>query len=61
MEEFDVLSRATEVKLNTLSEEFDAVLARMQKAGKRTAMRAAFQSSPKQLGKAAVRAARKRG
>lgn len=61
IEEFDALSRAGELKLKTLSEEFDAVLARMQKPKARAGMKAAFEASPKQLGKAAIAAARKRG
>jgi prevent-host-death family protein len=61
MDEYNALSRATELKLDTLSGEFDALLARMQTPKARVAMKAAFNSSPKQLGKAAVAAARKRG
>ena len=48
-------------KLDVLSSEFDALLARMQTAKARKAMRAAFSASPEQLGKAAVAAARKQG
>ena len=58
---FNALKHAPEFKLDTLSGEFDALLARMQSAKARTAMKAAFRSSPQQLGKAAVLAARKRG
>jgi len=61
IEEFNSLSRATQTKLNTLSGEFDELLARMQTPKSRSAMRTAFNASPKQLGKAAVAAARKRG
>lgn len=61
IEEFNALSRAGELSLNTLSDEFDAVLARMQKPKARAGMKAAFEASPKQLGKAAIAVARKRG
>jgi antitoxin Phd len=61
MNEFNVLSRANRIKLNTLSGEFDALLARMQTPAARGRMQAAFSSSPKQLGRAAVAVARKRG
>ena len=47
--------------LETLSGEFDALLARMQTPRARAGMTAAFNASPAQLGKAAVAAARKRG
>ena len=61
VDQFEALSRANEVKLDTLSEQFDAVLARMQTSKARAGMKAAFEASPKRLGKAAVSAARKRG
>lgn len=61
MDEYNALSRATELKLDALSGEFDALLARMQTPKARVAMKAAFDASPKQLGRAAVAAARKRG
>lgn len=61
MDEFTALSRSTELQLNTLSAEFDAALARMQTPKARIKMKAAFGASPKQLGKAAVSATRKRG
>jgi antitoxin Phd len=59
VEEFEVLSRAHQTRLDTLSGEFDALLARMQTPAARAGMKAAFRASPKQLGRAA--AARKRG
>jgi len=59
--EFNALSRANRVKLDTLSGEFDELLARMQTPASRVGMKAAFDASPKQLGKAAVAAARRRG
>ena len=56
------LNSNTEIrKLDTLSGKFDALLVRMQTPAARVAMKSAFNASPKQLGKAAVAAARKRG
>ena len=49
------------VRSSTLSGEFDALLARMQTPAALAGMKAAFDASPKQLGKAAVAVARKRG
>lgn len=60
MEEYGALSGATRSRLDTLNGEFDALLARMQTAKARAGRKAAFDASPKQLGKAAVNAARKR-
>jgi antitoxin Phd len=60
VDDFNRLSRTAETVLDTLSVEFDALLARMQTPKSRSAMKAAFAASPKQLGKAAVDAARKR-
>ena len=53
--------RAGEPNLDKLSKEFDQLLARMQTTSARSAMKAAFDATPRQLGKAAVAAARKRG
>jgi prevent-host-death family protein len=61
VDEFNALSRAHRVELDTLSGEFDALLARMQRPAARAGMKTAFDASPKQLGQAAVAAARKRG
>ena len=61
LDQFNALKNAPEFKLDTLSGEFNALLARMQSSRARTAMKAAFSSSPQQLGKAAVLAARKHG
>ncbi|MGP8242888.1 MAG: type II toxin-antitoxin system Phd/YefM family antitoxin [Bryobacteraceae bacterium] len=61
VDEFEDLSGAGRLELDTLSGEFDALLASMQKPSSRAGMRAAFDASPKQLGRAAVAAARKRG
>jgi hypothetical protein len=61
VDQFNALKHAPEFKLDMLSGEFDAFLTRMQTSKARTAMKAAFSSSPRQLGKAAVLAARKHG
>jgi antitoxin Phd len=61
VENFNALSGAAETKLDTLSHEFDALLARMQTAEARRGMKAAFAASGTRLGKAAVAAARSRG
>ena len=61
IEEFNALSTAPEARINALSGEFDALLARMQQPTSRHAMQAAFRASPEQLGRAAVEAVRKRG
>lgn len=61
LDRFDALSRAGEVRLDTLSVQFDALIARMQTPGARAGMKTAFDASPKQLGKAAVAVARTRG
>jgi len=59
--EFNALANANRIKLDTRSGEFDALLARMQTPAARAGMKAAFDASPKEMGKAAVAAARKRG
>jgi len=61
MDQYEALQDAPRLKLNTLSDEFDALLNRMQTPAQRRAMSSAFASSPKRLGKAAVDSARKRG
>jgi antitoxin Phd len=61
MEEYGALARATATRLDTLNDEFDALLARMQTPKARAGMKAAFDASPKRLGRAAVAVARKRG
>ncbi len=60
IEDYNTLSRGDEVKLDTLSGEFDALLARMQTTESHSAMKAAFKASPARLGKAGLAAARKR-
>lgn len=61
VENFNALSGAAQTKLDTLSQEFDALLARMQTSKARRGMKAAFAASGKRLGKAAAAAARSRG
>ncbi len=54
-------SGGPDAKLDTLDRESDALLARMQTAKVRRAMKTAFQTSGNKLGKAAVAALRTRG
>jgi len=61
IDQFHSLSQANRARLDTLTGEFDALLARMQKPAARAGMKSAFDASPRRLGKAAVTAARKRG
>jgi antitoxin Phd len=60
MNQFKALSQASQLKLNVLSEQFDALLARMQTAEARSGMETAFDASPEQLAKAALAATRQR-
>ena len=61
VDDFATLTRASERTLDTLSGEFDALLARLQTPRSRAGLKAAFDASPKEIGAAAVAAARKRG
>lgn len=61
IEEYQALSKRQETGLEVLNQEFDALLARMQSPKSRAAMKAAFNATPRQLGKAAVKAVRRRG
>lgn len=61
IDDFETLSGAHHTTLEALSDEFDALLARMQTPKARVAMKTAFEASPKQLGRAAAAAARTRG
>ena len=61
MDEFRALTQATERTLEALSGHFDALLAGMQAPKARAGMKAAFEAGPKELGRAAVAAARRRG
>lgn len=60
-QEYNQLTSAGAAQLDRLSAEFDSLLAGMQRPESRAAMKSAFGASPKQLGRAAVAAARKRG
>jgi prevent-host-death family protein len=60
VEEFNALSQAPRAALGALSAEFDALLAGLQAARARAGLRAAFDASPKDMGNAARRAARRR-
>jgi antitoxin Phd len=57
---FQTPKEAPQAKLNALTEQFDTLLDRMQSPKARRGMAAAFRANKKQLGKAAVAAARKR-
>ena len=61
VENFNALSGAAETKLDRLSQEFDALLARMQTSKARRGMKTAFAASGTRLGQAAAAAARSRG
>ena len=60
IDHFQTLQEAPQAKLNTLTEQFDTLLERMQTPKARRGMAAAFGANNKQLGKVAVVAARKR-
>jgi prevent-host-death family protein len=59
-DEFQALVKERMPSLNDLSAEYDVLLARMQAPKSRKGMQAAFNASPAELGRAAVKAARKR-
>ncbi len=61
IKEFDALVAAGERKLDTLTAEFDELLARMQTPAARKGMADAFNAPPVRLGRSAVAAAKKRG
>ena len=56
--EFEALTRSGSPALDELTDEFDGLLAGMQTTAARSAMASAFDATPEQLGRAAVRAAR---
>lgn len=58
-EEFVALTRDRAPALNDLAAEYDVLLARMQTPAARKAADAAFNATPAELGRAAVKAARK--
>lgn len=59
--DYERYTRAGEDQLNALRGEFDQMLAGMQTPDARAGMQAAFDASPEQLARAAVKFARKRG
>lgn len=59
-DEFQALVKDRTPSLNDLSAEYDVLLSRMQTPKSRKGMQAAFNASPAELGRAAVKAARKR-
>jgi len=59
VEEFEALVGERSRSLDALSGQFDGLLARMQTPAARKGVAAAFNASPKALGRAAVKAARK--
>lgn len=59
-EEFQSLVKARTHSLSDLTAEYDVLLARMQTPKAKKGMAAAFNASPAELGRAAVKAARKR-
>ncbi len=61
IEEFDALVAAGARTLDTLTAEFDELLGRMQTPRARSGMADAFDATPARLGRAAVKAAKKRG
>lgn len=59
VDEFRAITEQGVRRLNALTEQFDALLADMQKPETRARMEAFFDMTPEQLGEAAVKAARK--
>src|SRR6185295_7492311 len=56
--EFEALTKASTPALDDLSDQFDQLLERMQTPQAKSAMASAFDATPDQLGRAAVKAAR---
>jgi antitoxin Phd len=56
--EFEALTKSRSPALDELTDEFDSLLAGMQTTASRSAMAAAFDATPDELGRAAVKAAR---
>ena len=59
--EFQAYTERDRRELNSLSAEFDALLAQMQTPAARSGLRAALRATPAEMGKAAVAEAKKRG
>lgn len=60
-DEFEALASAPSNQLTALAGEFDSLLARMQTPRAHKGMKRAFDSTPGELGKAAIAASRRRG
>ena len=58
---FESLVRSKQPSLDTLTNEFDSLLAGMQTASSRNALKSAFGAAPPELGRLAVTHARRRG
>ena len=56
--EFEALTKSASPALDELTDEFDELLAGMQTAASKSAMADAFDATPKELGRAAAKAAR---
>lgn len=56
--EFEALTKSASPALDELTDEFDGLLAGMQTQESKSAMAAAFDATPDELGRAAVKAAR---
>ena len=56
--EFEALTKASSPVLDELTDQFDELLERMQSQRSKAAMASAFDATPEQLGRAAVKAAR---
>lgn len=59
LEEYESLAGSQQRQLESLSEEFDTMLARMQEPSARAAMQNAFEMTPAELGNAALEGARR--
>lgn len=59
-EEFQALIKVRTPSLNDLGAEYDVLLSRMQTPAARKSMADAFNATPAELGRAAIKAARKR-
>ena len=57
--EFEALTKASTPALDDLSDQFDQLLERMQSPQSKSAMASAFDATPEQLGRAAVKAAKR--
>ena len=61
VEEYERLNPAASKMLDTLSDEFDALVAKMQRADFAVAIDEAFEATPRRLGAAHRRGAKRRG